>query len=159
MRNQAHSKRLFHTFKQPSLSTSLSSSSPEPVIAWSRGLVRYKLSRVALGTRIPRFQTNDRETSRSFHSKNPGPKKLQKSLILVFFIINLDNHVNIFAYKFQILPKKWTRRDRYAWNIKSINRHWFCNLMVLFWINVMKEQTQKNKHRNYFLNICIQKTH
>ena len=75
MRNQAHSKKLFHTFMQP-----------EPVVSWSRGLVRYKLSRVALGTRMPRFQTNDRQTSRSFHSKNPGPKKLQKSLILHFLL-------------------------------------------------------------------------
>ena len=32
----------------------------------------------------------------------------------------------------------------------------FCSLMILFWVNVMNEQTQKNKHRYCFLNIFIQ---
>ena len=27
----------------------------------------------------------------------------------------------------------------------------FCSLMILFWIDVMNEQIQKNRHRNYFL--------
>ena len=32
----------------------------------------------------------------------------------------------------------------------------FCSLMILFWVNVMNEQTQKNKHSYCFLNIFIQ---
>ena len=35
-------------------------------------------------------------------------------------------------------------------------QHGLCSLMILFWINVMNEQTPKNRHRYCFVNIVIQ---
>ena len=35
-------------------------------------------------------------------------------------------------------------------------QHGFCSLVILFWINVMNEQTPKNRHRYCSVNIVIQ---